>query len=299
MFKVIAQKQRSGHGEIFFHGAISLFDGENFFNFCDDPMVYGRSLMKPFQIQMFREELSDLTSRQTAIAVASHNGTAKHIKEAQSILSEDLQTKLALTETSPLETGCKTSIWTNPCSGKHCAIVRGLEKQGIDATGYNQKDHDYNKAYRLVVEKYCNTSLQTRAIDGCSLPTYLQSLSSIAKGFYNVYTKQEFSWIRQAMLSHPFLVGGNGRIDTELMSIKEHTVLAKEGADGLLVFSFRDTNNKTWSASLKLASGRNEEAMKYIAAKILEVFSINYTNGQSVDLVNDAEFTIFLSKLVQ
>ena len=46
------------------------------------------SMMKPFMLKAFVEELSDLTWEQKAISVASHNGDTEHVSAAQSLLSE-------------------------------------------------------------------------------------------------------------------------------------------------------------------------------------------------------------------
>ena len=295
MFEILCQKNRAGHGEVFYHGALSYFDGRAFQIFGDDIKTYGRSLMKPFQIQMFKDELNDLTQEQIAISVASHNGTAEHIGMAKTVLADLSEEHLEISCSAPLEPGEEKSQWANPCSGKHSAIIRGLAQKGIDPKGYTEKDHPYNDLYKSIVEKHCNTKLQTRAVDGCRLPTYVQTLSSLSKGFYNVATKDEFNWISQAMKAHPYLVGGKTRIDTELMSIKGADILAKEGADGILAFVIVH-ENKVHGFCLKMAQGRSPVAMKFIASQILVNFDIVYNYKETDELNISVDFQKFINE---
>ena len=297
MFEILCQKNRAGHGEIFFHGAVSFYDGKSFHIFGEDIKTFGRSLMKPFQIQMFKEELADLTSQQTAIAVSSHNGTKEHITMAKSVLMDLEEERLEISLAKPLEAGEPESIWANPCSGKHSAIVRSLVKRGIDPKGYTAMDHPYDSMFKALLEKQCNTKVQTRAIDGCTLPTYLQSLSSISKGFYNLAAKDDFSWITTAMKEHPYLVGGNNRIDTEVMSIKGADVVAKEGADGLFACVIK-VDAKYLSFAFKMAQGRSPDAMKFITQNILERLSINYDVQSSEALSLGVDFHKFLDEIL-
>ena len=85
--------------------------------------------MKPFQIQMFKDELNDLTQEQIAISVASHNGTAEHIGMAKTVLADLSEEHLEISCSAPLEPGEEKSQWANPCSGKHSAIIRGLAQK--------------------------------------------------------------------------------------------------------------------------------------------------------------------------
>lgn len=296
MFKVLCQQNRASHGEIFYHAAICFYDGDKFKILGEDLKIFGRSLMKPFQIQMFESELADLSSEQVAISVSSHNGTKEHIDTARSVLADLEEEKLEISSSMPLESGESRSQWANPCSGKHSAILRGLTKKGIDTKNYTKKDHPYDIMYKSLLEKQCNTKLQTRAIDGCNLPTYLQSLSSITKGFYNIATKDEFRWISDSMKKHPYLIGGNERIDSETISIAGADIIAKEGADGLFSLAIK-REGKTVCFCLKMAQGRSPGAMKFITQKILERLSINYSYKASERIDISVDFHKFLDEM--
>ena len=128
--------------------------------------------MKPFQIQMFKEELSDLSSEQIAISVASHNGTKEHISMAKSVLSDIPEEQLEITSSMPLEVGEAESIWANPCSGKHSAILKGLTRKGLDTAGYTTKDHPYIQCLNLYWKNIVIQSFkQELSMDAVSLPT--------------------------------------------------------------------------------------------------------------------------------
>ena len=96
-----------------------------------DPLLFGRSLMKPFQMKTVANDLEKLSWEEKAVALASHNGTLRHIDIVRRILRDDQIGFLALPESAPM--GGHTTdknIWQNPCSGKHAAILRACEIRG-------------------------------------------------------------------------------------------------------------------------------------------------------------------------
>ncbi len=82
--------RRNGVSENTIHGAVAWYSGNRLIHsFGGNVMCYGRSMMKPFYIKVFAEELESTTDwRQKAISVSSHNGNAEHVEVSQSLLSE-------------------------------------------------------------------------------------------------------------------------------------------------------------------------------------------------------------------
>ena len=81
--------RRNGVSETTIHGAVAWAHGDEVIHsFGGNVLCYGRSMMKPFMIKAFVEELEACSWEQKAIAVASHNGDTEHVAAAQSLLNE-------------------------------------------------------------------------------------------------------------------------------------------------------------------------------------------------------------------
>ncbi|MCA9571088.1 MAG: asparaginase, partial [Myxococcales bacterium] len=81
--------RRAGVSETTIHGAVAWASGTKVMHsFGGNVLCYGRSMMKPFTLKVFADELAGCTTGQQAIAVASHNGDTEHVRAAQSLLSE-------------------------------------------------------------------------------------------------------------------------------------------------------------------------------------------------------------------
>ena len=273
-FELLLERKRGTIAEIMVHGSVCWVHGQKIIHHIGgDPLIYGRSLMKPFQIKVFTEELSDLSERQQAIALSSHNGTTTHIELAQSLLDKEDWGKLQTPASLPLG-GCSNekSRWHHPCSGKHAAILRGCIQKGWPTKNYLDPSHPYHKAYLQQLELVLGTDQQTLVAcpDGCGLPTLGHRVSELARSFAYLAKNRTLDWIWPAMTNHPLLIGGNGRMDTEIMEQTKGKVLAKEGADGLLGLALLNDNfPEGLGIVLKIAHGRDELSMKQIAAKII------------------------------
>ena len=75
--------------------------------------------------------------------------------------------------------------------------------------------------------------------DDCGAPTFVLQLAQMALLYAHLGASQhaELEQISRAMLSHPDLVAGEGRFDTELMRRSHGQVLSKGGAEGIQCLS--------------------------------------------------------------
>ena len=81
--------RRNGVSETTIHGAVAWAHGDEVIHsFGGNVLCYGRSMMKPFMLKAFVNELANLSWEQKAITVASHNGDTEHVAAAQSLLSK-------------------------------------------------------------------------------------------------------------------------------------------------------------------------------------------------------------------
>ena len=81
------------------------------------------------------------------------------------------------------------------------------------------------------------------------------------------------------MVRHPDLVGGFNRLDSTILKAGEGTVIAKEGADGLLGLAIEHPDYpKGLGIVVKIAHGWNAQATWYVARAILGVLGIDLRN---------------------
>src|SRR5947208_12039746 len=87
----LVEYRRTGVAENTIHGAVSWVTGKKLiYSFGGNVEVYGRSMVKPLMMKVFRREFADsLNGEQQAISVASHNGDTEHVRVARSILLEN------------------------------------------------------------------------------------------------------------------------------------------------------------------------------------------------------------------
>ena len=85
-------------------------------------------------------------------------------------------------------------------------------------------------------------------IDGCSAPNYALSLGALGRGADRLASAQandgEFDAalcrLRDAMLVHPVLVSGQGRLDFALARAFPNRVVSKGGAEGIQLIAFTE-----------------------------------------------------------
>lgn len=249
--------ERSGIPELTFHGAIEWFtpQGSRLHSVGGDPVVYGRSSIKPWMIGPFQSELvRELRDpRHLAIAVSSHDGTEAHVATARAVLDShpERRSELATPPSLPMNSAAASRLteptcWHNACAGEHSALLLGLKLRGLPT-------HDYIKPTSPYLDLYINHlrsilgpawSPAKIACDGCGLPTLAHPLSDLARLYANITlrsqdpaTPEHRIW--NAMSAHPELVGGETRSDTLAMRAAPGALIAKEGADGLMGLSIK------------------------------------------------------------
>lgn len=278
--------RRNGVSENTIHGAVSWYSGkECIHSFGGNVLCYGRSMMKPFYIKVFAEELKDLNDKQKAIAVASHNGSAQHVEAAQSLLSES-EWPLMLT---PLDLPLvqfgrqvrRPRRWFNNSSGHHAAILKGARLKGWNRAGYMLPSHPVFKEYLKIVKKYLGENYEPKRVarDGDGLPTLAMTVNELAQCYAGLAQNKNEDWIWDAFINEPDLVGGFNRLDTTIIKSCNKKVIAKEGADGLLGLAIDHPDFKNGlGVVIKIAHGWNPQATWYVARSILGVLGFELRN---------------------
>jgi len=117
---------------------------------------------------------------------------------------------------------------------------------GYPLDSYLELEHPLQVTIRGLVGEACRVSAESLVIgiDGCSLPTFGSSLTAFARAFAELARPTQhpaaLTRLRAAMTAHPRNVGGDGEIDTSLMTVGGDNIVAKIGAEGLLCISVID-----------------------------------------------------------
>ena len=164
----------------------------------------------------------------------------------------------------------------NNCSGKHAGFICLAVDRGEDPAGYVQPCHPTMRAVTAPLAEMTETALHegNRGIDGCGIPTYAIPLRALALAFARFATGRHLSPVRAAacarlraaVAAHPYMVGGAGRFDTELMGELGLRVFAKGGAEGVMVMVA--PNGTTVALKILDGSGRAATA---VALRLLEL----------------------------
>ena len=270
------------------HGAVAWAHGRDVFHsFGGNVLCYGRSMMKPLLMKTFVDELADeLSWEQKAIACSSHNGDTEHVSTAQSILTESEWGLMQCPLDVPLiqfgRQVRRPRRWFHTCSGEHAAILKALRKMGINRAGYTLPQSDWFPLYLDVLRRFLvNPDWEPVRVskDGCGLPTVSNTVNELAVLFAGLVATKDQDWIWEAMQRHPDLVGGFNRLDSTILKAGDGTVLAKEGADGLLGLSIVHPDYPNGlGIVIKIAHGWNSQATWYVARAVLGVLGIELRN---------------------
>lgn len=220
-------------------------------------VIFPRSSCKMIQalplVETGAADAAGLTEAHLALACASHQGEARHVKMAGDWLSTiglaepDLRcgahepydkterNRLIKTDESP----CQLH---NNCSGKHCGfltVTRHL-KAGPE---YVEIDHPLQQTIRQATEEVTGETVAGYGIDGCSAPNFAVSISGLARAMAAFASASESGDARsramhrltRAMATYPELVAGEGRACTELMRAMGGRVALKTGAEAVFV----------------------------------------------------------------
>lgn len=231
----------------------------------DDALLTARSLLKPWQLLAAHVIRDD---RHVAVCMASHSGQQTHL-EALHALMKELGVKESAFQcpasfpmdrqvmTDMKQRGLAKNALYHPCSGKHLALLWACKQQNWDASSYMQPSHPYHQALQKLLGEF-GAKAVAWATDSCGLPTAVLPLRDHLQIWENLATssRPDVQLLQKLWVENPTLVGGEGRLDSALVTAGRGTILAKEGADGLLmVQSLPEAGEKVQSALIKNASG--------------------------------------------
>ena len=235
----------------------------------DDPglWVVARSLLKPWQFLATSQEIMG-DAPYWALALASHSGQAHHrdalaqFAKEQNVGADQLicprsypmdsfeAFKLQLAKEPP-------SRLNHPCSGKHLAALAFAKSRGWSLDHYWDVEHPLQKQLSTMIGQQIGEK-PIWLTDSCGLPTIAMPVRAHLKLWERFILSQEpaYQKVKDLWLKQYRLVGGIGRLESDIMEFGKGKLLAKEGADGLLVVaSLPSTHEPAALAFIKLASG--------------------------------------------
>lgn len=224
--------------------------------------AYLRSSAKPFQALAFvRRGLAaalGVGTEALAVACASHSGEARHVAAARRLLaaadvpesallcgtheaqSEDLRARLAAGEPGPLPIH-------NNCSGKHAAMLATCRREGWPMDSYPDPEHPLQVEVRSTLALFAERRPEELSLagDNCTVPTFALPLADAARAAARLRSPDGLkddlaaaaAAVVSAMTTHPGMVGGRGRVDSDLMEVTGGRILAKTGANGFHLVS--------------------------------------------------------------
>ncbi|MFO1224233.1 MAG: asparaginase [Burkholderiaceae bacterium] len=303
MNPILVEATRGGIVESAHRGALAIVDagGAAVCTIGDTARpVFARSAVKVLQaLPLVTSGAADafaLTDEELALACASHNGQARHVAVAASVLA-----KAGLDE-SALECGVQWPShevaqreWAasgrplgalhNNCSGKHagflCVGCLMARAQGRDARefvrGYVRADHPVMREVSAALQAAtgCDLARAPAGTDGCSIPTYGIALAQLALAFARVATGVGLSperaraaaRLRAAVARAPFFVAGSGRFDTKVMQRLGERVFCKVGAEGVFCAALPEQG---LGVAIKIDDGNTARAAEVAMAAAIE-----------------------------
>jgi len=216
-----------------------------------DNLILLRSCAKPFQalplLSSGAFQKYNLNLKHLAVCCGSHSGSHEHTETVKDIL-----TRINLDEKSlkcgihpPLDKETRHDLIKNNllptelhnnCSGKHAGMLAVCKNNNWDIETYLDYNHPLQLEILDLTKKLCLFSEETSGtLDGCGTPIYGFPLKNIGIGYLNLLNSTEGKFITDAFIENPVLIGGKGRLDTEIIKASNGNLFAKVGAEGLCV----------------------------------------------------------------
>ena len=237
-----------------------------------EAVILPRSSCKMIQALPLVEGGEALPVDRLALACASHQGSAVHVRAVEAWLAA-----LGLSEADlrcgpqpardPAMRGAPGQILNN-CSGKHAGFLQLARRLG-GGPEYVEVDHPAQRAVRAAFEEVTGEASPLWAVDGCSAPNFACTVRGLATAMARFAAAtggdargRAMVALREAMVVRPDLVAGEGRACTTMMRAMDG-VAVKTGAEGVFVAIVPSLG---LGVALKIADGATRASECAVAA---------------------------------
>ncbi|HEX2030638.1 MAG TPA: asparaginase [Actinomycetota bacterium] len=240
---------RSGLEESVHLGSVAVADADGrLVAMAGDParVAFARSSMKPLQAAVSLSLAGDeLPDAELAVMCASHSGEAVHVDAVRGLLAqggfgvEALRCPPALPADPRLSASAHPRSEVHNCSGKHAGMLLACARRAYEPGSYVEAEHPVQRAVLAAVRRSAG---EPRAIgvDGCGVPVHALALRELATLYARLARPERLEDLApaaaravDAMRAEPYLVGGAGRVCTDVAKAVPGVVV-KVGAEGLV-----------------------------------------------------------------
>lgn len=262
-YELLVEVTRNGTVESQHLGAAVVCDFKgNVVNSWGDieSLVFPRSALKPMLaihlIESGASEHFSLSDAELSLACSSHQGEQMHEDLVASWLD-----RLGLTEAhlacgavlpehterahELLASGQQGCRLHHNCSGKHTGFLSTALHLGIPLDNYHLIEHPLQQLSLDILSDLAGINLRQYpiGIDGCGLPAPTMPLIKLAHATAHFARPDELSKQRaqaiyrlhQAITNEPLYIAGHGTVASELNEVTRGSVLAKTGAEGVII----------------------------------------------------------------
>ena len=240
-------------------------------------LVFPRSALKPMlAIHLVESGASDrygLNDTELSLACSSHQGEKIHQD-----LVEDWLNRLGLSEEhlacgavlpehtesahNLLASGLQGCRIHHNCSGKHTGFLTTAMHLDMPLDNYHLLQHPLQQLSFDILSDLANIELRQypMGIDGCGLPAPTMPLLDLARATARFANPTQLSAPRtqaiyrlhEAIRNEPLYIAGHGSFVSELNETSQGCVLAKTGAEGILIAALPE---KGLGVALKITDG--------------------------------------------
>jgi L-asparaginase II len=255
--------------EVCVRGTANIMLGEELLGTNPETILIARSLLKPWQF-LGCEISFDVSDGFWVLGLSSHSGQQIHIdglaRLAQVAKANEEELFCPRTFSLDINEATKQRLanekpnrLNHPCSGKHLLMLAACREHGFSTHDYWNEDHPIQKKIASLVGQQIGEK-PTWVQDSCGLPTVAMS----AKAHLSMWQRlaldgdEKTRKLRTLWTSNSRLVGGYDRLDSDIMDAVPGQIIAKEGADGLLIVqSVGKEKSECVGCLIKLDSGYN------------------------------------------
>jgi L-asparaginase II len=192
------------------------------------------------------DKIFDLSSEEIALCCASHAGEKCHTDIAERLLKNFglKYTDLKCGIHKPLSRTRQDEMFLmnepvqyfhNNCVGKHLLFLALCKVNGWDLKTYDDKNSPLQQLVKTKINSLCEVNMEYPITkDGCGVPILSMPLKNMLKGFINLFSNEKYIKLKKAFLENPYIIGGENRLDTEIME-NSKGLIAKVGAGGLCI----------------------------------------------------------------